>query len=153
MANTSLRSFLRPLGWFFLFNSALVALGGAWLIFSSVHLGDDTRTAQGRVVAHQTAKLKLSIGQHSVVEFNLPDGRTMRIVDSLVRQGGAVHKIGEVVTVSYPVADPMQAQITSSNLVQIFLGVGMLFMSTIGIVIGWLLLRFNPKATSSAAPH
>lgn len=150
MANASLRSLMGPLGWFLLLPSMLAALGGAWLIVSGAQLGGDTRSAQGRVVAHQTAQLRRSIGQHSVVEFAVPDGSTVRVVDALVRQGGAVHTIGESVTVGYPAADPSQAQISSTSWVTTFLGAIMLFVSCIGMALGGLLLRLRPKVVPIA---
>ncbi len=74
----------------------------------------------------------------------------MRFVDSLLRRGGAVHKIGETVTVRYPAGDPAQAQISGSAWIKTFIGVIILFFSTIGVAVGWLLLRLRPKSAPPA---
>lgn len=152
MSNTSYRSFLGPLGWIFLFPSALTALGAVWLILTGANVVGDTRSAEGRVVAHQASQLNQGrvTGQHSVVEFAAHDGRTLRVVDSLLRKGGAVHKIGEAVTVRYPASDPLQAQISSSAWIKTLMGVGLLFFSTIGMLVGWLMLRLRPKTAPTA---
>ncbi len=155
MSDSSYRSFLGPLGWIFLVPSVLTALGAVWLILTGANVVGDTRSAEGRVVAHQAAQLNQGrvTGQHSVVEFAAHDGRTLQVVDSLLRKGLAVHKIGETVTVRYPANDPQQAQISSSAWIKTFMGVGLLFFSTIGIFVGWLLLRLRPKAGAKATAH
>ncbi len=153
MSDSSYRSFLGPLGWIFLVPSVFTALGAVWLILTGANVVGDTRSAEGRVVAHQASQLNQSrgMGKLSVVEFAAHDGRTLRVVDSLVRQGMAVHKIGETVTVRYPASDPMQAQISSSAWIKTFMGIGLLFFSTIGMLVGWLMLRLRPKKAPFAA--
>ncbi len=153
---TSLSRFFGPLGWFFQLPSALTALGAAWLIATGMNVVGNMRSVDGRVVAHEAAQLNQGrgTGKHSVVEFSAHGGRTMRVVDSLLRQGGAVHKIGETVTLRYPASDPMQAQISGSAWIKTFMGIGLLFFSTIGMFVGWLLLlRLRPKALPPAAAH
>lgn len=151
MSKTSLRRFLGPLGWFLLVPSALTALGAAWLIATGTSLVGDMRSAKGRVVAHQTAFLNQGrgMGQRSVVEFTAHDGRTVQVVDSLLRQRAAVHAMGETVTVRYPTNDPLQAQISGSAWVKTIAGVALLFFSSIGMFVGWLLLRLRGKAAQN----
>ncbi|MES2952398.1 MAG: DUF3592 domain-containing protein [Pseudomonadota bacterium] len=154
MSNTSsYRSFLGPLGWIILLPSVLTAVGAVWLILTGASLVGDMRSAEGRVVAHQDAFLSQgrTTGKHSVVEFATHDGRSLRVVDSLLRRGGAVHKIGETVTVRYPAGDPLQAQISGSAWIKTLMGVGLLFFSTIGLAVGGLLLRLRPKAAPPVA--
>lgn len=151
-SSSSARGFMGVLGWILLLPSALTALGAAWLILTGTNLVGNTRSAEGRVVAHQAAQLNQGrgSGQHSVVEFSAHDGRTLRVVDSLLRRGGAVHKIGEAVTVRYPANDPLQAQISGSAWLKTLMGLGLLVFSTIGMFVGWLLLRLRPKAAAPA---
>lgn len=140
---SSLRRILGLLGWFVLLPSALTVLGAAWLLGGSLP-GGDMRTAPGRVVGHETTQLHRSVGEKSVVEFAAHDGRTLRVVDSLVRQGAAVHKVGEAVTVRYPAQDPLQAEIGGSSIVKRVLGWALLLCGGLGMLAGWLLLRLRP---------
>jgi len=142
---------LSVFGWLLLVPSSLAALAALWLLASAWGLGSDTRTADGRVVGHETSGLKLSVGQKSVVEFSAHDGRTLRVADPVVRQGGAVHKIGEAVKVRFPAEDPLQARIVGSALVQGFVAAVLLLFSAVGALAGWLLLRLRPRVAVPAA--
>lgn len=142
----SFRRFLGLLGWVFLVPSLLVAPGAAWMVFG-IGGGSDLRTAQGRVVAHQSVQLKRSFGERSVVDFTAHDGRSFRVADPLVRQGHAIHKIGESVTVRYPAADPAQAEIGSSSSIRSAIGWVLLIASAAGVALGGLLLRLRPKTS------
>ena len=155
MAKPSYRRFLRPLGWFLLLPSALTALGAAWLIAKGMNFAGDLRSAEGRVVAHQTAFLNQGrgSGQYSVVEFSAHDGRSFRVVDALLRQHAAVHALGETVTVRYPVADPSRAQISGSAWIKTVIGLGLLVFSSISMVMGYLLLRWHRKMEAADAGH
>ncbi len=138
-----MRRFFGLLGWFVLLPSVLTVLGAVWLLGGSLS-GGDMHTAPGRVVGHETTKLHRSVGEKSVVEFAAHDGRTLRVVDALVRQGGAVHKVGEAVTVRYPAHDPLQAEIGGSSIVKRVLGWALLLFGGLGMLAGWLLLRLRP---------
>ncbi|QTN30179.1 DUF3592 domain-containing protein [Rhodoferax sp. AJA081-3] len=152
MSNTSYRGFLGLLGWIFLVPSVLSALVAVWLIYTGAYVAGDVRSAEGRVVAHRAEQNKRSRwGNHSVVKFSLPDGRSVVFEDAVARRGGAEHAIGETVTVRYRSSDPQQAQISGSAWIQTLLGVGWLLFSTIGILVGWLMLRLRPKATPPVA--
>lgn len=151
MPSSTSRRLLSVLGWLLLVPSGLTALGAAWLLASSLGLGSDTRTVAGRVVGHEASRLKLSMGQKSIVEFSAHDGRTLRVADPLVRQGGAIHKVGEAVKVRYPAQDPVQAQIVGSVLVQGFIGGVLLLFSALGVLAGWLLLWLRPRGAAPAA--
>lgn len=141
------------MGWFILLPSVLIALGAVWLILTGVDVVGDTRSAEGRVIAHRATQIKQgrALGKLSVVEFAAHDGRSYTVVDSLVRMNAAAHIIGEKVTVRYPTNDPSQAQISGSAWIKTIWGVAMLFSSSIGMLLGWLLLRFRPKAVSPVA--
>lgn len=151
MPSSTSHRLLSVFGWLLLVPSGLTALGALWLLTSSLGLGSDTRTVAGRVVGHEASRLKLSTGQKSIVEFSAHDGRTLRVADPLVRQGGAVHKVGEAVKVRYPVDDPVQAQIVGSVLVQGFIGGILLLFSALGVLAGWLLLWLRPRGAAPAA--
>ena len=155
MANSFLRPFLGLLGWFLLVPGALAALGAFWLLASGLNLVGDTRSAQGRVVAHEVVILHASGGRQvhgkkSVVEFTSHDGRSMRVTDSLVRRQQAVHTLGEAVTVRYPTSDPLQAEIGSSSWIKGFIGIGMLLAGLVAAAVGGLLLRLRPKPAVTA---
>jgi hypothetical protein len=151
MPSSTSHRLLSVLGWLLLVPSGLTALGALWLLASSLGLGSDTRTVAGRVVGHEASRLKLSTGQKSIVEFSAHDGRTLRVADPLVRQGGAIHKVGETVKVRYPAEDPVQAQIVGSVLVQGFIGGVLLLFSALGVLAGWLLLWLRPRSAAPAA--
>lgn len=144
-SSSPVRRFLGLLGGFLLATSLLTGLGAAWMVFGTGGSGG-LRTAQGRVVAHETAQLKRSSGQRSVVEFTAHDGRSVRVTDALVRQGQAVHRVGESVTVRYPAADPAQAEIGSSFWIRTVAGWVLLVFSGLGALAGWLLWRLRPRA-------
>jgi hypothetical protein len=151
MPSSTTHRLLSALGWALLVPSGLAALGAIWLLAWSLGWGSDTRTAAGRVVGHEASRLKLSAGQKSIVEFSAHDGRTLRVADPLVRQGGAVHKVGETVKVRYPVNDPVQAEIVGSVLVQGFMGAALLLFSALGVLAGGLLLWLRPRGVAPAA--
>ncbi|MES2944846.1 MAG: DUF3592 domain-containing protein [Pseudomonadota bacterium] len=150
MSSSTSHRLLGIFGCLLLVPSGLVALGALWLLASSLSLGRDTRTVAGRVVAHEASRLKLGTGQKSVVEFSAHDGRALRVTDPLVRQGAAVHKVGESVKVRYPMGDPLQAQIIGSVFVQGFIGGVLLLFSAVGVLLGWLLLRLRPRSPAAA---
>lgn len=153
MSSTSIRRFFGPLGWLLLLPSAFTALGAAWLIATGMNVVGDMRSAKGHVVAHQTVSLAQGrgMGLHSVVKFTAHDGRSMEFVDSLARQHAAVHTVGEIVNVRYPVDDPSQAQISGSAWIKTIIGVVLLIFSSIGVLVGWLLLRLRHRAEPTAA--
>ena len=91
------------------------------------------------------------LSRQSIVEFATSDGRTQRFTDSVARQGGAVHDIGESVTVRYDAQDPSRAEIGSSTAVKVLGGGVMLLFSGVGVLAGWLLLRLRRRAGSIAA--
>lgn len=136
------RRLLGLLSGFVFIASLLTAMGAAWMVFGMG--GGELRTAQGRVVAHQDVQLKRAPGARSIVEFAAHDGRSYRVTDTLVRQGQAVHEVGEPVTVRYSAADPAQAEIGSSSWLRVIVGWVLLAASVAGIAAGGLLLRL-PK--------
>lgn len=149
MTLTSFRRFFGLFGWLLLVPSTLTALVAGWLLATGLHMVGDTHSAQGRVVAHESAVAgpaqRQAHGQKSVVEFVASDGRTVRFTDALVRRLQAVHDVGDTVTVRYPAKDPSQAEISSSNALKVFLGAVVLLFSAVGMASGWLLLRLRPK--------
>lgn len=151
MPSFTTRSVLSIFGWVLLVPSGLTALVSLWLLVSSLGLGSDTRTVEGRVVGHEASRLTRSTGQKSVVEFSAHDGRTLRVADPMVRQGFAVHKVGEAVKVRYLTKDPVHAEIVGSVFVQGLIGGVLLLLSTVGVLAGWLLLRLRPRSAAPAA--
>lgn len=149
MSSTSFRRFFGLVGWLLLVPGALTAVAASWLLATSLHLVGDTRSAKGRVVAHESvvtgSSSRQAHGKKSVVEFVANNGRTVRFTDSLVRQLQAVHDVGDTVTVRYPANSPSQAEISSSNTLKIFLGAVWLLFSAVGMAAGWLLLRLRPR--------
>lgn len=151
MPSFTTRRVLGIFGWVLLVPSGLTALVSLWLLASSLGLGSDTRTVAGRVVGHESARLKRGGGQKSVVEFSAHDGRTLRVADPMVRQGFAVHKVGEAVKVRYRADDPVQAEIVGSVFVQGLVSGVLLLLSTVGVLAGWLLLRLRPRCATPVA--
>lgn len=145
--SSPVRRFLGLLGGFLLAMGLLTGLGAAWMVFG-MGGGGDMRTAQGRVVAHETAQLKRGSGQRSVVEFTAHDGRSLRVTDALVRQGQAAHEVGESVAVRYPAADPAQAEIGSSFWILRVVGWVLLVFSGLCMLAGALLWRLRPRAAA-----
>ena len=155
MSNASLRRFLGLMGWIFLLPNAPIALGALWLMFTGISVVGDMRSAEGRVVAHQPVQqyAPRRTANLSVVDFVAHDGRKFSFVDSLVRRNAAEHTIGEKVTVRYPANDPSQAKIGSSAWFSTIFGGIVLTGSSVCMLLGWLMLRFRPKATTIAATH
>ena len=151
MPSSTTHRLLSLFGWVLLVPSGLTALVSLWMLASSLGLGSDTRTVAGRVVGHEASRLKLSAGQKSIVEFSAHDGRTLRVADPMVRQGFAVHKVGEAVKVRYLTDDPVQAEIVGSVFVQGLISAVFLLLSTVGVLAGWLLLRLRPRGAVPAA--
>ena len=108
------------------------------------------------MVAHHEsttgASHRRTLSRQSVVEFATRDGRTQRFTDGVARQGGAMHDIGESVTVRYDAKDPSRAEIASSTAVKVLGGGVLLLFSGVGVAAGWLLLRLRGKS-SGTAPH
>jgi hypothetical protein len=154
-STSTVRRFFGLLGWILLVPSALTVLGAAWMLASGLGMLGGTHTATGRVVAHQEVSLgsqgRRSLARQSVVEFATADGRTQRFTDDVARQGHAMHKIGETVTVRYDAQDPSRAEIGSSTAVKVLGGGVLLLFSGIGVLVGWLLLRLRPKSAAIAA--
>ncbi|WP_433852320.1 DUF3592 domain-containing protein [Stenotrophomonas nitritireducens] len=141
------RRFLGLLGMFVFLTSLLTALGAAWMVFG-LGGGSDLRTAQGRVVGQQNVQLKRGPGARSIVEFTTHDGRSFQVTDALVRQGQAIHEVGESITVRYSAADPTQAEIGSSFWLRTVAGWVLLAASAAGMAVGGLLRRLsNPRAS------
>jgi hypothetical protein len=152
---STVRRFLGLLGWVLLVPSALTALGAAWMLASGLGMLGGTQTATGRVVAHQDVTVgpssRRGLARHSVVEFEAADGRTQRFTDAVARQNQAVHRIGETVTVRYDARDPSRAEIGGSTTVKVLGGGVLLLFSGVGVLAGWLLLRWRRKPGSVAA--
>ena len=155
LSTSTVRGFFTVLGWILLVPSALTALGSAWLLASSLNLVGDLQTAKGRVVGHHDSftgpSNRRAFAQQSIVEFEASDGRTHRFNDSVLRQKQAVHEVGEIVTVRYPASDPSKAEIRSSSLLKTGIGAVLLLFSGVGVALGWLLLRFRPKAIKATS--
>lgn len=155
VSTSTVRSFVTLLGWIVLVPSTLTALGAAWLLASSLHTGSDLQTAQGRVVGHHDKfvgkSTRREFAQQSIVEFESSGGRIHRFTDSLLRQGQAVHELGETVTVRYPANDPSKAEIRNSGFLRTGIGSVLLLFSGIGMALGWLMLRFRPKAIKATS--
>ena len=154
-SSATVRRFFGLLGWILLVPSALTAMGAAWMLASGLGMLGGTHTATGRVVAHHEVKTgpahRSGLSRQSIVEFATSDGRTQRFTDGVARQGGAVHDIGESVTVRYDAQDPSRAEIGSSTAVKVLGGGVMLLFSGVGVLAGWLLLRLRRRAGSIAA--
>ncbi len=155
-SRTTVRRFFGLLGWILLLPSVLTAVGAAWMLASGLGMLGGTHTATGRVVAHHEgtvgASHRRTLSRQSVVEFATRDGRTQRFTDGVARQGGAMHDIGESVTVRYDASDPSRAEIASSTAVKVLGGSVLLLFSGVGVVAGWLLLRLRGKS-GGTAPH
>lgn len=154
-SRTTVRRFLGLLGWMLLVPSVLTAMGAAWMLASGLGMLGGTHTATGRVVAHHEsttgASHRRTLSRQSVVEFATRDGRTLRFTDGVARHGGAMHDIGESVTVRYNAKDPLRAEIASSTAVKLLGGSVLLLFSGVGVVAGWLLLRLRGKSAATAA--
>ena len=154
-SSATVRRFFGFLGWILLVPSALTALGAAWMLASGLGMLGGTHTATGHVVAHHEVKTgpahRRGLSRQSIVEFATSDGRTQRFTDGVARQGGAVHDIGESVTVRYDAQDPSRAEISSSTTVKMVFGTVMLLGSAVGMAVGGLLLRLRSKAGAIAA--
>jgi hypothetical protein len=155
VSTSTARGFFTLLGWFLLVPSALTALGSAWLLASSLNLEGDQQTAKGRVVGHHDSFIgpsnRREFAQQSIVEFVASDGRTYRFNDSVLRRLQAVHDVGETVTVRHPASDPSKAEIQSSNLLKTGIGTVLFLFGGVGVALGWLLLRFRPKAIKATS--
>ena len=145
-----MKPWIRVAGWAVLAPAVFGLLGSLWLLVSALDWGD-TRTARGRVVGHQPAKLKLTTGSRSIVEFTDHAGRSVSVVDATVRLNHAIHKLGEAVTVRYPARDPAQAEIAGASWVRLVLGIAMLIASAVGLLAGGLLLRASRPSRPAPA--
>lgn len=156
-SSAHVRRFLGLLGWVLLVPSVLTALASAWMLASGLGMLGGTHTATGRVVAHHDLSTgpahRRGLSRQSVVEFTASDGRIHRFTDAVARQGHAVHKIGETVTVRYHAADPVRAEIGGSTAVKVLGGGAMLVFSGLGVLAGWLLVRLRRRAGDAAASH
>ena len=155
-ATSAVRRFFGLLGWILLVPSALTALGAAWMLASGLGMLGGMHTATGRVVAHQEVTTgshgRRGLARQSVVEFVAGDGRTLRFTDDVARQGHAMHKIGETVTVRYDANNPSRAEIRSSTAVKVLGGGALLVFGGIGMLVGGLLLRLRRRSRALAAP-
>lgn len=125
------------------------------MLASGLGMLGGTQTATGRVVAHQEITTgpahRRGLSRQSIVEFATGDGRTQRFTDAVARQGHAIHKMGETVTVRYDARDPLRAEIASSTTVKVLGGGVLLAFSSVGVLAGWLLLRLRRKSGAIAA--
>jgi len=146
----AMKPLIRLAGWAVLAPAVCGLLGSLWLLASALDW-TGTRNAQGRVVGHQPAKLKLGAGSRSIVQFTDHAGRTVSVVDSTVRLNQAVHKLGAAVTVRYPAMDPSQAEIAGASWLRLALGAAMLVASAAGLLAGGLLLRVSRPSRPAPA--
>ncbi len=147
MSNPSLKTLLSWLGIVILLPSVPTALAGLWMIGSGGTWWGDVQRTEGRVVALQTAHLNLGkgYGAHSIVEFKSHDDHITRVTDPVLRLGGAMHKVGDVVSVRYPKDEPEQAQISSSSLMQTIFGTVLIIVGGGGGAIGLIMFRFGRR--------